>query len=135
MPVKNIVYKPSLSIKENAALNKVSEDSIRYYIKQNNIDRRKETKVRVINECRKALQEEPTATPYMVAQMTQHSINTVKKYWKLIQGEDEAQLSNFGEKKRQKMTLRQKDNFYATQFHPEKSGDIGESVLRNFMNL
>ena len=29
----------------------------------------------------------------------------------------------------------QKDNFYATQFHPEKSGDIGEQILKNFINL
>ena len=29
----------------------------------------------------------------------------------------------------------QKDNFYATQFHPEKSGDVGESILRNFISL
>jgi glutamine amidotransferase len=29
----------------------------------------------------------------------------------------------------------QKDNFYATQFHPEKSGSIGEMILRNFINL
>ncbi len=28
-----------------------------------------------------------------------------------------------------------KDNFYATQFHPEKSGDIGELIIRNFLNL
>lgn len=28
-----------------------------------------------------------------------------------------------------------KDNFYATQFHPEKSGDIGELILNNFINL
>lgn len=28
-----------------------------------------------------------------------------------------------------------KDNFYATQFHPEKSGDIGEHILRNFIAL
>ena len=28
-----------------------------------------------------------------------------------------------------------KDNFYATQFHPEKSGSGGELILRNFINL
>ena len=28
-----------------------------------------------------------------------------------------------------------KDNFYATQFHPEKSGKVGECILRNFLNL
>lgn len=29
----------------------------------------------------------------------------------------------------------QKDNFYATQFHPEKSGSVGESVLKRFIEL
>ena len=29
----------------------------------------------------------------------------------------------------------QKDNFYATQFHPEKSGAVGERILRNFIEL
>lgn len=28
-----------------------------------------------------------------------------------------------------------KDNFYATQFHPEKSGIIGERILENFLNI
>ena len=28
-----------------------------------------------------------------------------------------------------------KDNFYATQFHPEKSGAVGERILRNFLEL
>lgn len=28
-----------------------------------------------------------------------------------------------------------KDNFYATQFHPEKSGDAGEQILKNFLEL
>ena len=27
------------------------------------------------------------------------------------------------------------DNFYATQFHPEKSGKTGEKILTNFLNL
>jgi imidazole glycerol phosphate synthase, glutamine amidotransferase subunit len=26
-----------------------------------------------------------------------------------------------------------KDNFYATQFHPEKSGCVGEKILKNFL--
>lgn len=28
-----------------------------------------------------------------------------------------------------------KDNFYATQFHPEKSAGIGEEILKNFLSL
>ena len=28
-----------------------------------------------------------------------------------------------------------RDNFYATQFHPEKSGDIGAKILKNFVEL
>jgi glutamine amidotransferase len=29
----------------------------------------------------------------------------------------------------------QKDNFYATQFHPEKSADAGEIILENFLKV
>jgi len=29
----------------------------------------------------------------------------------------------------------EKDNFFATQFHPEKSGDAGEQVLKNFLRI
>ncbi|WMX12903.1 imidazole glycerol phosphate synthase subunit HisH [Aureispira sp. CCB-E] len=28
-----------------------------------------------------------------------------------------------------------KDNFYATQFHPEKSGSVGAKILKNFIDL
>lgn len=28
-----------------------------------------------------------------------------------------------------------KDNFYACQFHPEKSGSVGEQILKNFLEL
>ena len=29
----------------------------------------------------------------------------------------------------------EKDNFYAVQFHPEKSGKVGEQILKNFINI
>ncbi len=29
----------------------------------------------------------------------------------------------------------QKDNFYACQFHPEKSGQAGERIIKNFLDL
>jgi len=28
-----------------------------------------------------------------------------------------------------------KDNFYACQFHPEKSGNIGQQILKNFLDI
>lgn len=29
----------------------------------------------------------------------------------------------------------QRDNFYAVQFHPEKSGELGQRILKNFLKL
>jgi glutamine amidotransferase len=29
----------------------------------------------------------------------------------------------------------QKENFYATQFHPEKSGKVGSAILDNFLKI
>jgi glutamine amidotransferase len=28
-----------------------------------------------------------------------------------------------------------KDNFYTCQFHPEKSGKVGEQIIKNFIDL
>ena len=32
-------------------------------------------------------------------------------------------------------TALKKDNFYGVQFHPEKSSDAGEKILKNFLEL
>ncbi|MBP2832623.1 imidazole glycerol phosphate synthase subunit HisH [Aquimarina sp. U1-2] len=32
-------------------------------------------------------------------------------------------------------TALHKDNFYGTQFHPEKSSDVGEKILKNFLEI
>ncbi|MBE7697807.1 imidazole glycerol phosphate synthase subunit HisH [Tenacibaculum finnmarkense] len=32
-------------------------------------------------------------------------------------------------------SIMQKDNFYAMQFHPEKSASVGEKLLKNFLEL
>ncbi|TAE69497.1 MAG: imidazole glycerol phosphate synthase subunit HisH, partial [Bacteroidetes bacterium] len=29
----------------------------------------------------------------------------------------------------------QKNNFFATQFHPEKSADIGQKIIENFLKI
>ena len=29
----------------------------------------------------------------------------------------------------------ERDNVFATQFHPEKSGEVGMKILKNFINL
>ena len=36
---------------------------------------------------------------------------------------------------RQFSAAMRKDNFYGAQFHPEKSGEVGEMILKNFVNL
>ena len=28
-----------------------------------------------------------------------------------------------------------RDNYYATQFHPEKSGRVGEQIIHNFIEI
>jgi glutamine amidotransferase len=48
------------------------------------------------------------------------------------QGQDRIASATYGLKYSAALNM---DNFYAVQFHPEKSGKTGERLLRNFVNL
>jgi len=48
------------------------------------------------------------------------------------QNDDAIALTDYGVQYAGSM---QKDNFYACQFHPEKSSDVGEQILKNFIEL
>ncbi|GIU83099.1 MAG: imidazole glycerol phosphate synthase subunit HisH [Acidobacteria bacterium] len=47
-------------------------------------------------------------------------------------GEDAAASSEYGIRFSAAL---ERENFYAVQFHPEKSGEIGEIILKNFLSL
>lgn len=114
-------YNPSLSVAENARINGVDEDSMRYYIKSMGIDRRYEAKVSIVEDIRKYLTGHPNATKAEVVRATGHGINTVRRYWDIALGEDSSALSKIGNKITKK-GLRQFHNFYAT--HPSCVSDI-----------
>ena len=114
-------YNPSLSVAENARINGVDENSIRYYIKSMGIDRRYEAKVSIVEDIRKYLAGHPNATKAEVVRATGYGINTVRRYWDIALGEDNPTLSKISNKIIKK-GLRQFHNFYAT--HPSCVSDI-----------
>lgn len=84
MPKKSSIhykYNPALSIKENAEKCGVSESAIRKYIKENNIDRRRDSAIHkqktilALKECN------PNISIVEIVQLTGYSYNTVKKYF------------------------------------------------------
>ena len=91
----DIVYYPSLSIAENATLNKVQEKDIRYYIRSRGIDRRNEERQPYIAKIKEYLNEHPNATRKETADALGYGINTVRKYWNIAIADSESDL-NFG---------------------------------------
>ena len=81
MRKSKIQYNPTLSVKDNAKRNGVSEAAIRYYIMVTNIDRRFDRTQNLIADCRKYLKEHPNATRAELAKETGHGINTIRRYW------------------------------------------------------
>lgn len=91
----DIVYYPSLSIAENAALNKVQEKDIRYYIRSRGIDRRNEERQPYIARIKEYFNEHPNATRKETADALGYGINTVRKYWNIAIADSDSD-QNFG---------------------------------------
>ena len=120
MRESKIQYNPSLSVKDNAQKNGVTESAIRYYIKVNSLDRRFDRKQNLIEACRKILKKHPNTTKTELHRKTGYSLTTIRQYWGYII--DENELTYFDSNKTNKRQLRQLNNFYAT--HPSATADI-----------
>lgn len=113
-------YNPRLTIEENAALNECSVAAVRKYIRVHGIDRSYESKVNKTKLIKTVLKRYPEAAISTIAQQTQLSINTVKKYLPFATGEKE--LSKIDTKKVSKIDVRASKDYYAT--HPSVIVDL-----------
>ena len=87
MPIESrIKYDPTLSVNENAERNGVSVSAVRYFIRTRGIDRRFECKMKVIEGLQSYINEHPEATKAEVQRATGHSINTIRRYWDVLNG-------------------------------------------------
>lgn len=133
MKESKIKYNPRVSVAENAKRNGVTERAIRRYIEVHEIDRNYDNAIKLIAACRVLYKKDTSITPYQMAKKTPHSLNTIKKYWKYITGEDVSKIATI---KRQKMTLREYNDYYAT--HPSVTQDLlkvesfSENILEPF---
>ena len=89
-----IQYNPKLTVKANAKKNGVTEDAIRYYIRTRGVDRRYEEKKKVLKSMKGYLEEHPNATKAEVARQTGRGINTVVRYWDILQGNNKLKPSD-----------------------------------------
>lgn len=78
-----MIYRPELSIRENATINSLSEASIRKYLRLNKIDRRYETNMRLFLLVKKVQQIHPDWSARRIARELKISQTTVSKYQKL----------------------------------------------------
>ena len=108
MRESKIQYNPTLSVKDNAKRNGVSEAAIRYYIKVNNIDRRFDRTQNLIADCKNYLKEHPNATRAELAKETGHGINTIRRYWDAAH--ERASTEQFKNDSKKKFTRTRLDN-------------------------
>ena len=124
MRISKIEYDPTKSVEQNAKKNGVSIEGIRYYIKSMGIDRRYERKANIVEKIKDYLKKNPDATKNEVSKKLKLSINTVRQYWAVANGEEK--LSDLSRKRLPKKTFDELD------IHPYVIWDILHS--ENFTN-
>lgn len=139
MRQSKIQYNPSLSVKENAQKNGVSEAGIRYYIKTRDIDRRYEARLNVLDKINQYLKKNSEASIADVAKETGLGATTVRRYWQIAHGQDAIEKFKSDRKKSIKKGVRELNDFYAT--HPScvmdilREEDFNHEILEPFCGI
>lgn len=80
MKKSKIVYNPLSSVAENAANNGVSEAAVRWYIRTNGIDRKRDNAIVTKRAIDGLVKKHPSISAKEISESLNVSINTVKKY-------------------------------------------------------
>lgn len=83
--MKEISYYPNLSIAENARLNGVSIPTIRKYIQDSGIDRKFDEIFKIFTNIKRLQEQNPEYTASQIKRLSGYSLNTVKKYMKMVE--------------------------------------------------
>ena len=76
----SVVYNPNLTIAENAQNNHVSPSTIRWYLRKEGIDRKRDNEIRIHREISAEIKKHPDLTLKELSQKLNYSINTIRKY-------------------------------------------------------
>lgn len=74
---------------------------------------------------------EDLKSPLFAGLEAQNHVYFVHSYYAPLSAQTVA-VANYGQSYSAAL---QNDNFFAVQFHPERSGEVGERILKNFLNL
>lgn len=83
--MKELSYYPNLSIAENARLNGVSIATIRKYIQDSGIDRKFDEIYKIFTNIKRLQEQNPEYTASQIKRLSGYSLNTVKKYMKMVE--------------------------------------------------
>lgn len=98
MRKSKIVYNPLLSVKENAENNRVSEAAIRWYIRTNGIDRKRDNAIIIQRAIKDIKKKCPDISIKELSDELHLSINTIKKHLNTdvqLSDNDSSKLSTF----------------------------------------